>query len=486
MKQTAIYVRQSADRADSVSLETQEQLCRSVLDSKTQVIVFSDRGYSGKNTQRPGLRALLAAVRQGEIGQVLVYKLDRISRNLADFTELLRLFEQYGVEFLSQAERFETTSPMGKAMQSLLMVFAQLERDTICSRVRDAVFSRAKIGFNTGGPPPIGYHRIPFLLMGKHTHMLEADENAARIHACYASYAQAENSLSTIAAAWNKEGFATARGGKWSAASLARILRNPVYAQADSAVYAYLAQLGAILCTPDPLPANHGIYLYADRRVNHVKFTALHGTYAITAPHTGLIEPTLWLACQEKLRKSRTRRTLGSGQRTWLSGNLFCANCGSAMTVVQGRYARYLVCSGKKRGVCMGAGATWRLQETEQAMADVLAVQLAQLGQYGAAGPHVAAKEVNQELEALRLRRIQLMQNLIRLEQAQISVIAEAIAQLDTRCKELEQRLAVRINEAHTPLPLWNDLTQAEKKTIAKHLMRYAMVDGDTIHIYLH
>lgn len=486
MKQTAIYVRQSADRADSVSLETQEQLCRSVLDSQTQVIVFADRGYSGKNTQRPGLRALLTAVRQGEIEQVLVYKLDRISRNLADFTELLRVFEQYGVEFLSQTERFETASPMGKAMQSLLMVFAQLERDTICSRVRDAVFSRAKIGFDTGGPPPIGYRRIPFLLMGRHTHMLEADENAARIHACYAEYAQAEDSLSTIAEAWNTEGFLTVRGRKWSAASLGRILRNPVYARADSAVYAYLAQLGAILCTPDPLPMDHGIYLYADRRVNHAKFTSLHGTYAITAPHIGLIEPELWLACQEKLRQSRVRRTLGSGQRTWLSGNLFCAHCGSAMTVVQGRHLRYLVCSGKKRGICMGAGATWRLQETEQAMAEVLAMQLEQLSQYGAAKQRFGTKKIEQELEALRLRRIQLMQNLIQLEQAQIPVITEAIAQLDTRCKELEQRSVGRSREALMPLPLWKDLTQAEKKTIAKHLMRYAMVDGNTIHIYLH
>lgn len=134
----------------------------------------------------------------------------------------------------------------------------------------------------------------------------------------------------------------------------------------------------------------------------------------------------------------------------------------------------------------MGAGATWRLQETEQAMAEVLAVQLEQLSQYGAAKQRFGTKEIEQELEALRLRRIQLMQNLIQLEQAQIPVITEAIAQLDTRCKELEQRSVGRSREALMPLPLWKDLTQAEKKTIAKHLMRYAMVDGNTIHIYLH
>ncbi|MBP0966784.1 MAG: recombinase family protein, partial [Oscillospiraceae bacterium] len=161
MRSTAIYVRQSVERPDSVSLETQEALCRSELPPETPVTVYSDAGYSGKNTARPALHALMQAVRSDKIGTVLVYKLDRISRNLADFTQLLRIFAAHRVEFRSHTEHFETATPLGQAMQSLLMVFAQLERETISGRVRDAAFARAKQGLNTGGPPPAGFQRIP-------------------------------------------------------------------------------------------------------------------------------------------------------------------------------------------------------------------------------------------------------------------------------------------------------------------------------------
>ena len=147
MQHTAIYVRQSVERADSVSLETQAELCRKDLAPEEPVEIYSDCGFSGKNTERPALHAMLAAVRTDAVRRVLVYKLDRISRNLSDFTQLLQIFAEHHVIFESHTERFETGSPMGQAMQSLLMVFAQLERETISGRVRDAVFARARAGF---------------------------------------------------------------------------------------------------------------------------------------------------------------------------------------------------------------------------------------------------------------------------------------------------------------------------------------------------
>lgn len=484
MAHTAIYVRQSADRADSVSLETQEQLCRAELSADEEAVVYADRGYSGKNTHRPGLRALMESIEQGEISRVLVYKLDRISRNLADFTDLLQVFTRHRVEFVSHTERFETASPMGQAMQSLLMVFAQLERETICGRVRDAAFARAKAGFDTGGPPPIGFRREPLLLMGKHTHMLVPDACAERIRRLFTEYGAAEGTLGKIAAQWNHEGFHTTRGGRWSAATLARILRNPVYARADSSIYAYLSEQGAMLCVPEPLPENHGVYLYADRRVNHVKFTDLHGVYAIAAPHMGLIASALWLACQEKLSARKTARTLGAGERTWLSGSIFCMHCGSAMTAVQGRSSLYLVCSGKKRGICAGAGATWRCEETESLVGAVLSEQLQLLARWGSNEESAQNQATQQELEALRLRRARLMQTLTQSDTEEISVLAEAISQLDRRLAALEQQ-SVQTPRKPVTFPSWETLNQSQKKTIAKQLLCCAMVDGNTLHLYL-
>lgn len=484
MGHTAIYVRQSADRADSVSLETQEQLCRTELSADEAAVVYADRGYSGKNTQRPGLRAMMESISRGEISRVLVYKLDRISRNLADFTDLLQVFARYDVAFSSHTERFETASPMGQAMQSLLMVFAQLERETISGRVRDAAFARAKIGFDTGGPPPIGFRREPFVLMGKHTHMLVPDVHAQQIQQLFSAYGAADGALGKIAKQWNSEGCRTLRGNAWSAATLARILRNPVYAMADSSVYAHLASLGATLCVPEVLPEGHGVYLYADRRINHVKFTDLHGVYAISAPHRGLISSALWLACQHRLHARRSARTLGAGERTWLSGSIFCMRCGSAMTAVQGRNAVYLVCGGKKRGICEGAGATWRCKDAESLAEQVLVVRLQELAQYICAEEPMQDGAALREKESLRLRRARLMQSLTESDDAQITVIAEAIAQLDGRLAALEQQKTQKTRRT-VSLPEWKTLSFAQKKTIAKQLLCCAMVDGNTLHCYL-
>lgn len=479
---TAIYVRQSADRADSVSLETQEALCRRELVPGEAAEVYADRGYSGKNTKRPGLAAMMEGIRRGEIGRVLVYKLDRISRNLADFTDLLRVFGTYGVQFHSHTERFETATPMGQAMQSLLMVFAQLERETICGRVRDAAFTRAKLGFDTGGPPPIGFAKAPFQLMGRHTQYLVPDENAGRIMALFRSYGEENRSLSEIAACWNAQGFVTARGSAWSRAALCRILRNPVYACADSAVYTHLAELGATLCLPEPLLTEHGVYLYRDRRLQSKKLTDLHGTYAITAPHKGLVEGALWLQCQQRMTGRRGIRTLGCGERTWLSGSIFCKRCGSAMTAVQGRSDLYLVCGGRKRGICGGAGATWRTGEAELLIGAVLAEESAAAAQ-GEAVSSAKDTAALQELERLRLRRARLMQALTESDDTAVSVLTEAIAAVDGRITALGQPAPVRMHSV--AVPPWESLDAAQKKTIAQRFLCCAMVDGDTIELYL-
>ena len=108
----AIYARQSVDKKDSISIETQIQLCREELEPEAPLRVYQDRGYSGSNTNRPGLRQLLEDVRRREIQRVAVYKLDRISRSLMDFARLVELFREYGVAFQSTQLEYDwiTTS----------------------------------------------------------------------------------------------------------------------------------------------------------------------------------------------------------------------------------------------------------------------------------------------------------------------------------------------------------------------------------------
>ncbi len=126
----AVYARQSADRKDSISIESQIEFCRYELKGGT-CKEYRDKGFSGKNTDRPQFQELISDIKKGLISKVIVYKLDRISRSILDFSAMMELFQQYSVEFVSSTEKFDTSTPMGRAMLNICIVFAQLERETI-------------------------------------------------------------------------------------------------------------------------------------------------------------------------------------------------------------------------------------------------------------------------------------------------------------------------------------------------------------------
>lgn len=130
IREDCIYARQSVDRKDSISIESQIDFCKYELKGGS-CRVFKDKGYSGKNTDRPEFQKLLGEIRKGKVRRVIVYKLDRISRSILDFATMMELFQEYDVEFVSSTEKFDTSTPMGRAMLNICIVFAQLERETI-------------------------------------------------------------------------------------------------------------------------------------------------------------------------------------------------------------------------------------------------------------------------------------------------------------------------------------------------------------------
>lgn len=146
----AIYGRQSIDKKDSISIESQFEFCRYELKGG-EAKEYKDKGYSGKNIERPDFQRLLQDIRLGLIKRVIVYKLDRISRSIVDFAKLMELFKQYDVEFVSCTEKFDTSTPMGRAMLNICIVFAQLERESIQMRVQDAFYSRCTKGYYMRG-----------------------------------------------------------------------------------------------------------------------------------------------------------------------------------------------------------------------------------------------------------------------------------------------------------------------------------------------
>ena len=202
----AIYARQSVDKKDSISIESQIEFCRHELKGGT-AREYQDKGFSGKNTDRPQFQQLVNDVEAGLIARVVVYKLDRISRSILDFAKMMDMFRQYNVEFISSTEKFDTSTPMGRAMLNICIVFAQLERETIIKRVSDAYQSRTRKGMRMGGKTPYGYKLEPFSIEGITTNRLVADPDAAdNVRFMYELYSNANVSLHEVARCFSEKG----------------------------------------------------------------------------------------------------------------------------------------------------------------------------------------------------------------------------------------------------------------------------------------
>ena len=161
----AIYTRVSTDtQADKEfnSCEAQEQKIRSFVSSQENMAiykVYSDQGYTGANTDRPALMEMLNDIQNSKIDLVLAYKIDRLTRAPKDFYQLIEIFEQHKVTFISVTERFDTSTPSGRLLRNIMLTFAQFERELISERTRDKMLERAKKGFWNSGHTPFGYKR---------------------------------------------------------------------------------------------------------------------------------------------------------------------------------------------------------------------------------------------------------------------------------------------------------------------------------------
>lgn len=427
----AVYARQSVDKRDSVSIETQVQLCRRHAGEDAEV--FQDKGFSGKTVNRPAFRRLMEAVEAGRISKIIVYRLDRFSRSIADFGRVWEVLEGRGVEFQSVTEQFDTSSPMGRAMLNIVLVFAQLERETIAERVRDNYRHRFSLGAWPGGPAPYGYALTKITDgEGRRASSLAADEHAPVVRRIFAAYAREGVSLRGLARALNGEGVPGPKRESWDNVTLSRILRSPVYVRATEEVYWwYLSKGLQPRQEADAFDGGHACNVIGKRGGGPGREFSLSN-------HRGLIPAELWLSCQEKLERGGPVADNASARNSWLTGLLKCGGCGYAVKVVRdGRSGkRYLCCSGRSNmGIC---AQTIRgdLGELEEAVAQALEEMLAecppeQLGGADEGGAEelrrldgrierlvsalsesgaVSASYINRQIEALHRRREALLE----------------------------------------------------------------------------
>lgn len=351
----AIYARQSVDKKDSISIESQIEFCKYELKGGS-CKEYTDKGFSGKNTDRPKFQELIRDIKKGLIAKVIVYKLDRISRSILDFSGMMELFQQYNVEFVSSTEKFDTSTPMGRAMLNICIVFAQLERETIQKRVQDAYYSRSQRGFKMGGKPPYGFRSEPVKMDGINTKKLVVNpDEAAHIRLIFEMYADPKTSYGDITRHFAAQGILF-YGKELIRPTLAQMLRNPVYVQAYLEVYEFFKSQGAIIVNDAAdFKGTNGCYLYQERDVKACKKNDLKDQMLVLAPHEGIVPSDTWLTCRKKLMNNMKIQSARKATHTWLVGKIKCGY--ALMSIINRVGTQYLRCTKRlDNKSCTGCG----------------------------------------------------------------------------------------------------------------------------------
>ena len=236
----AIYTRKSTEYNLELafnSLDAQREACEAYIKSQAhegwRLISgrYDDGAFSGASLDRPALQQLLADVRASKIDIVLVYKVDRLTRSLADFAKLIELFDTHGVSFVSVTQSFNTSSSMGRLTLNVLLSFAQFERELIGERVRDKIAASKRKGIWVGGPVPLGYATVDKKIL-----VVPAEAEAVRT--IFARYLEL-GSIRALAEDLDRRGICskprrlsngrTIGGGRFGVGALAYLLKNRFY-----------------------------------------------------------------------------------------------------------------------------------------------------------------------------------------------------------------------------------------------------------------
>ncbi|MDR2355931.1 MAG: recombinase family protein [Clostridiales Family XIII bacterium] len=443
----AAYARQSVDKKDSISIESQLEFCGHELKGGSYK-AYTDKGFSGKNTDRPDFQNLLRDIRAGLIRRVVVYKLDRISRSIIDFANMMELFQKHGVEFVSSTEKFDTSTPMGRAMLNICIVFAQLERETIQKRVTDAYYSRNRKGFRMGGKIPYGFRTEPFVMLDVKTKKLAPNlDDIENVRMLFDLYSRPEVSLGDVARRFAEMGVQINDGGL-QRMTLSKMLRNPVYVRADMDVHEFFKSQGAdIINDAADFMGVNGCYLYKGRDQERKELDDLAGQTLVLAPHEGVVSSDVWLKCRRKAMNNSGFQPARKATNTWLAGKAKCGRCGYAlMSATATNGTDYMRC--KKRTEdkgCDGAG-TLKTAELERAVYEAMAEKLREFhtltkqDKGGAVNPKVTALKV--ELARVENEIEKLLDTLTDANDILISYANTKIVDLDAHKQGLAKRLA--------------------------------------------
>ncbi len=323
----AIYTRKSHEEGLEQafnSLDAQRLSAESYIASQAHegweciATQYNDGGYSGGTLERPALQRLLEDIKSGKVDCIVVYKIDRLTRSLLDFSRIIELLDEYKCSFVAVTQSFNTSNSMGRLMLNVLLSFAQYERELTSERIRDKFKASCKLGMWMGGTPALGY-------TPKNRELIINHKEAELVKAIYHNFIET-NSVTETVRRINKEGHKTKswisekgkiyEGKAFSKKAIRHILQNPVYA-------------GKIL----------------------------HKGDVYDGKHEPIIPQDLWDKVQSlfKRRDQVAKPNTRVSSPPLLKGILSCGCCGTSMTPSysikkNGTRYRYYTCSSKLRG----------------------------------------------------------------------------------------------------------------------------------------
>ena len=496
----AIYTRQSVDKMDSISLESQLEYCKYETRGSPYKS-YSDKGYSGKNTNRPAFEEMLEDIKQGKISRVIVYKLDRISRSILDFANMMEVFAEHNVEFVSSTERFDTSTPIGRAMLNICIVFAQLERETIQKRVADAYYSRSKRGFYMGGRIPYGFEKVKTEIDGiKTSKYVPIPDEAEQIRLMYSLYADEDNSLGDIIAYFNKNGIKHLRGGMWSAGRISELLRNPVYVMADADVYDFFKSQGANIINPvSDYTGYNACYLYQGTVSKTRKQLDLTDKEIVLAPHQGIIPSGDWLKCRIRCLNNRQSTKTCKATASWLAGKVKCGKCGYGLTIVKAntKWHRYFVCAAAlatKKENCQGTGGTIYADVLEEYMLNAIRNKLSEFKTLS----QKKKKQINPKINKNKIRMSEieneindLLSKVVGANAVLMQYLNERVEGLDTERKKLqEENISLTCNQDKQNFDVisshvqdWDNIGFKDKQSVVNALIKVIHIADGKIEI---
>ena len=367
-----IYSRKSKFTGKGESIENQIEMCRQYVrmhfgeESADNALIYEDEGFSGGTLKRPQFMKMMKDAAEFKFRAIVVYRLDRISRNIGDFAKLIEQLNDMKIDFISIKEQFDTSSPMGRAMMYISSVFSQLERETIAERIRDNMHELSKTGRWLGGMSPTGYISESVsnvTIDGKTKKVCKlkiVPEEISIVKIIFDKFIETTSITKTETYLLQK-GFKTKTGKLFTRFAVKGILSNPVYMIADETAREYLIKNNVDLFADEKdFDGIHGIMAYnrtlqQPGRAHQIK--PMDEWIVAVGKHEGVIDGKTWVKAQTILEqnKSKSYRKPRSNVAL-LSGLLICGNCGNYMRPklskrlnAQGEQIYSYVCTMKER-----------------------------------------------------------------------------------------------------------------------------------------